>query len=590
MNRNLNISIRKYSIWLLLPLFVSCGAPNTAKKTERTKITFSQLSPEQQRKYNYFFLEAASLKVKEQYDAAFDLYKHCLEINPEAPSALYEIGQFYIYLGQTPLAQEAMEKAARNDPENYWYQQALAGFYQEQNKTDDAIRMYEKMLVSFSNQVETLLNLLNLYGQKKDHGNEIFTLNRLEYLLGKNEQISMEKFRIYLAMGDNESAFHEIESLVKEYPLDMRYLTVLGDTYMQNGRMEEAYAVFQKVLSVEPNNAMTLLSIANYYEKTGQTEKYDEQIDLLLVNKNVPGDIKLNIMQYLINKAETQKMDSTYVINQFNRVIEQDMDDTKIPMLYAQYLFSKKMEKESVPVLEHILQLDPENTVARMTLLSTAIRKEDPEWVIRIAKPGVEVTPDVIDFYFYLGMAYFQKERFDEALNTYKTGLQHMPANTRAEIRSDFYSIIGDIYHSKKEIKEMYAAYDSALIHNPDNIGALNNYAYYLSLEEYDLDKAEEMSYKTVKAEPKNSTFLDTYAWVLFMKGKYSEAQIYIDDAIRNGGDESDVVVEHAGDIYFMNGDMENALYYWQKSRDMGNESNVLKDKIRRKKYLPNEK
>ena len=62
------------------------------------------------------------------------------------------------------------------------------------------------------------------------------------------------------------------------------------------------------------------------------------------------------------------------------------------------------------------------------------------------------------------------------------------------------------------------------------------------------------MSYKTVKAEPKNSTYLDTYAWILFEKGKYAEAKIYIDDAMKNGGEESDVIVEHCGDIYFMNG------------------------------------
>lgn len=46
--------------------------------------------------------------------------------------------------------------------------------------------------------------------------------------MGKNEQLSMEKFRIYLQMKDNQSAFREIESLVEEYPMDMRYQVVLG--------------------------------------------------------------------------------------------------------------------------------------------------------------------------------------------------------------------------------------------------------------------------------------------------------------------------------------------------------------------------
>ena len=159
-------------------------------------------------------------------------------------------------------------------------------------------------------------------------------------------------------------------------------------------------------------------------------------------------------------------------------------------------------------------------------------------------------------------------------------------ADTRKEVISDFYSIMGDIYHTKKQMAEAYAAYDSSLVYNPSNIGALNNYAYYLSVERRDLDKAEEMSYKTVKAEPNNSTYLDTYAWILFEKGNYAEARIYIDNAMKNDGEKSDVIVEHCGDIYFMTGDVEGALKYWKKALEMGSESKTLKQKIEKKKYI----
>ena len=133
------------------------------------------------------------------------------------------------------------------------------------------------------------------------------------------------------------------------------------------------------------------------------------------------------------------------------------------------------------------------------------------------------------------------------------------------------------MYHTQKEVKEAYAAYDSALVYNPSNIGALNNYAYYLSVERRDLDKAEEMSYKTVKAEPNNATYLDTYAWILFEKGNYAEARIYIDNAMKSeGGDKSDVIVEHCGDIYYMTGDVDGALTYWKKALEMGSESKYI--------------
>jgi tetratricopeptide (TPR) repeat protein len=184
------------------------------------------------------------------------------------------------------------------------------------------------------------------------------------------------------------------------------------------------------------------------------------------------------------------------------------------------------------------------------------VKKEDYKQIIKVCEPGIEATPDALALYYYLAIAYHQAEQTDSVLSVCSRALEHVTADTQKEVISDFYSIMGDVYHTKKQMAEAYAAYDSSLVYNPSNIGALNNYAYYLSVERRDLDKAEEMSYKTVKAEPNNSTYLDTYAWILFEKGNYAEARIYIDNAMKNDGEKSDVIVEHCGDIYFMTGDV----------------------------------
>ena len=139
---------------------------------------------------------------------------------------------------------------------------------------------------------------------------------------------------------------------------------------------------------------------------------------------------------------------------------------------------------------------------------------------------------------------------------------------------------------AKITFKAETAEFTAGIKEMNSNIGTLNNYAYYLSVERRDLDKAEEMSYKTVKAEPNNATYLDTYAWILFEKGNYAEARIYIDNAMKSDEEKSDVVVEHCGDIYFMTGDVEGALKYWKKALEMGSESKTLKEKIEKKKYI----
>ena len=545
------------------------------------------LSAEQQRKYDYFFLEAMRMKGKNEYDAAFGLLQHCLDINPTASSALYEISQYYMFLRQVPQGQVALEQAVAFAPDNYWYSQGLVSLYQQQNELDKAAALLEKMVTRFPSKQDPLFSLLDIYSRQEKYNDVISTLNRLEKRLGKNEQLSMEKFRIYLQMKDDKKAFQEIESLVQEYPMDMRYQVILGDVYLQNGKKQEAYDAYQKVLAVEPDNPMALFSMASYYEQTGQKELYQQQLDTLLLNKKVTSDTKISVMRQVIAENEqSSAKDSTQVIALFDRMMKQDMDDPQIPMLYSQYLLSKNMEQEAVPVLEQVVDLDPTNKAARLMLVSAAVKKEDYKQIIKVCEPGIEATPDALELYYYLAIAYHQAEQGDSVLSVCNRALEHITPDTRKEVISDFYSIMGDIYHTKKQMTEAYAAYDSALVYNPSNIGALNNYAYYLSVERRDLDKAEEMSYKTVKAEPNNSTYLDTYAWILFEKGNYAEARIYIDNAMKNDGEKSDVIVEHCGDIYFMTGDAEGALKYWKKALEMGSESKTLKQKIEKKKYI----
>ena len=571
----------------LASILFSCGV---VKKTpiSLTKLE-SQMDPlslDQRRKFDYYFLEAVRLKEKDDVDAAFEMYNHCLSIHPESAVILYELGKLYMYLGQQEKGELFLRKAMMAEPSNYWYKETLAGYYQRKGENVKAIDVIEEMATQFPTRLEPLMALADLYNRTQDYPKVIHTLNRLERIDGKSEQISMEKFRMYLAMDNNEQAFTEIENLAKEYPYEMRYLTILGDVYLQNGKEEEAYATFQKVLKNEPEYTPAMLSMATYYEKTGQDSLYRVQLDTLLLNMKVDSGTKIGIMRQLIMRSERNDRDSTKIIGLFNSMLKQEQENADVAMLAAQYLLSKRMDEEAKPVLWKVLEIDPENKPARLQLLSFAISKEDLNEVIRICAPAVEYMPDALEFYYYWGLAHYQKEQNDEAMEVFKKGVRQVGPESDKNMASDFYSILGDLYHIKGLNTESYAAYDSALVYRPDNIGALNNYAYYLSVERKHLDKAEEMSYRTVKAEPANSTYLDTYAWILFEKGKYAEARIYIDQAMQNGGDKSSVVVEHCGDIYYQNNEYEKALEYWKQAEKLAAEPTEDKNEIRDEKEL----
>ena len=173
-------------------------------------------------------------------------------------------------------------------------------------------------------------------------------------------------------------------------------------------------------------------------------------------------------------------------------------------------------------------------------------------------------------------------------MDVFQKGARQVGPQSDKDLASDLYSMLGDLYHMQKMDAKAYAAYDSALVYKPDNIGALNNYAYYLSLERKNLDKAEEMSYRTIRMEPENNVYLDTYAWVLYKLGRYDEALSYIEQAIATDPEPSDVLYEHAGDILLQLGDKAKARHYWSEAlglqRQAGTTDKQLEKKLKQLK------
>ncbi|NMA73945.1 MAG: hypothetical protein GX963_07230 [Bacteroidales bacterium] len=568
-------------LFLLISLFFCFSSFKSVPQNEDSIVnnSFSVMQ-----KHDYFYLEGLNQKFKGNYDAAHDLFAYSLMVREE-PTALYELAMLEAEMGDMKGAVNKLEKVMAIDSTNYWYAQSLVALYQQLDRREEALSLTERMVEWFPTKVEVLFALLDLYGQTEDYGNMLQVLDRIEEKIGKSEQMSMEKFRLYLRFEEEGKALEEIKELVEEYPNDLRYYVLLGDVFMQLEKKEEAYQIYQDVLQEEPDNVMALLSMATYYEKMEDYEQYEKQLDNLLSNKKVLPEIKISILRMIISKGDTTESDSLNIANSFEKALSADENEEQVPLFYAQYLLSKKDNKAAKPLLEKVVDLNPVNKAARLMLLSIVAQENDFEGIIKVCEPGIIATPEAIEFYFYLAIAYNQVGRSEETIEISRKALEQVDESTPKEITSDFYAIMGDVYHQQSKTEESYAAYDSALVYNAENIGVLNNYAYFLSEENKNLDKAEEMSYKTIKAEPKNSTYLDTYAWILFQKGKYAEAKIYIDDALKNGGEESEVIVEHSGDIYYFNGEKEKALEFWIQAKELGGESELLNKKIKKRKY-----
>ncbi len=542
----------------------------------------------QSTRYNYFFLEAIRQQEMGNFAAALDLLRHALDINPNAPEVYYEIAGYYIDMQNGKAARYYFEKAAELAPDNPAYLEKLGQFYISQANYEQALAAYERLYANNKTREDVLQILYQLYGSQNNYKKMIEMIERMEMLLGSSEQLSLTKMQIFEQMGDKRKAQAELMRLVQKNPLDLNYRIMLGNWFFQNDKKKEAFKEYQAVLKEEPNNAAAQLSLLDYYRDAKNEKVVEELTQKLLESKKTEKETKMALLrQVIIDNQQSDAKDSLEVIKLFDRVLSYPQEDADIVMMKAAYLTLKNAPVDSVNnVYEQAIAIEPDNSRARIALIQNIWKEEQYDKVISISRPAQEYNPEEMIFYYFEGFAQYMKKENDAALQTFKKGVAQIKPDSDPNIVSDFYAIMGDILHEKGLDEEAFEAYDSCLHWRPENLAALNNYAYYLSLSKNDLKRAEQMSYKTIKKEPANPTFLDTYAWILFLQERYEEANIYIDQAIKNDTTPSGVLFEHAGDIYYHVGKTAEALASWQQALKLGDKSATLKKKIELQKYI----
>jgi len=137
-----------------------------------------------------------------------------------------------------------------------------------------------------------------------------------------------------------------------------------------------------------------------------------------------------------------------------------------------------------------------------------------------------------------------------------------------------------DVLYRKKEFELSFAAYREALKIHPEDVLILNNYAYYLAEQNQDLKEAEKMAKKVVEKEKGNATYLDTYAWVLYKKGKLRDAEKLMESIIKDGDNNDAEYYEHLGYIQKALKKCDKAIASWNKALMIDSRKVLLQKEI----------
>ena len=567
-----------------------------------------KLSLSDRLRFDNLMMAANTQRILGQSTAYYDLLDHSLRINPDAPEALYQMGLLKSYLNHVGVLNDTtglamMQRAAMLDPKNSIYLQSLVNSYLRQDSMELAQVALEQLAELTPRNTDVLGTLMQIYEYGEKYDKAIDVLNRLEVIHGKTTAISRHKYDNYHELGRIEEAQAEMEALCREFPNDPAPRLMYANLLTQDERYDEAMQMYSKVQTMDPNTQGLRSSLLLFYKQTGADSLYRSLRDEMIYSPTSETAERFDAVTKLIDDVADEPQSDSMVMAMFDSLEVLMPDELEVLRIKGSYLTNKNsnnktLSPELVQVIERINELDPTNKELLFTLIQHYAEQQQYDRMENICRTGVINFPEELVCHFYLGVACYQQEHKADALKAFQDGVQHRTADSNPAIVAELFGVMGDVLHDLGHPNtETFAAYDSSLVYNPDNASYLNNYAYYLSLDNSMLDRAEDMSYRSLRIEPNNKTYLDTYAWILFMQKRYDEAQEYIDRVCPpDSTDEvllsdklvSGVVLEHAGDIAIMNGKTEQALRFWHLAEQAGGSgiTATLQRKIRQKKYI----
>jgi tetratricopeptide (TPR) repeat protein len=542
----------------------------------------STLEGKQRLDFERAFFEANKDKMLGNYDLAEVHFIEALKIDPNSSATMYELANIYSFQNDKNKALYYSKRAANADPKNIWYQLLYAQCLKENKQPEEVVKVLEKVIKENPSRIDFYYELASAYLYINKLNDALKTYNKIEEQIGVTEDVSMQKLKIYKTQNNFEKSVEEAQRLIKAYPKEAKYYGMLGELYQDKGQGEKALAAYNELLKIDPNNAYVHLSLADYYRSIKENEKAFEEIKIAFKSQELDIDTKVKILlsYYSITETYTElKPDADELCK---IIVAVHPNEAKAFSIYGDFLNRDKKYEEARIQYRKAIALDKEKYALWHELLVIEAALGDFAALEKESKESMELFPSQPIPYFFNGLSNYQLKKYKEAIPPLLEGKEFVFDNPG--LLAQFYSSLGDAYNQLKKHAASDSAYNKALEIDPNDVNVLNNYAYYLSLRNTNLEKAEAMSKKSNELQPNNNSYQDTYGWILYQMKKYEEAKIWIGKALDNGGRGNGTLLEHYGDVLYKLGEKEEALKYWIDAKKAGGASDQIDKKVAEKK------
>lgn len=557
-------------------------AQNKKDKGKKEKTDKNKLSEAELQRVQKLFFDGLLANIKSNSQGAIDAFKQCLTIQPNHDAAMFELARMYYEKQDPEQTLFYAEKAANIDPHNKWYQALYAEALSVNNRFVEAAKIYEQLTLKYPTEYDYYFDWAYMLIQANKYGDAINVYDALELKLGTLEDISVQKQKLYLRLGQFDKAVAELQKLSNANPNEVRYALTLAELYQANNMPDKALEVYNQLLKTSPDNPYANLALADYYSIKGDQTLYLEYLAKALQNPELAVNIKAQRLQPMVERKAPTDKDKNLVFKMVETVLKAHPDEPLAHILYADLLYTYDQKEKSLDEFTKASQLDGSSYDVWNQMMMINYELKNHLALNQLTTQVIELFPNQPMPYYFNGIANQQLKNYEKAIKALKQGA--LVSVTDENLTAQMHSLIGTIYNDIKEYDKSDSNFEKALHLSPDDALILNNYSYFLSVRGENLDKAAEMSLKSNKLEPNNASFEDTYAWVLYKQKKYTEARKWIEKALTNSGNKNATLLEHYGDILFKLNETDKAVENWKAAKENGSTSELLDKKIKDQK------
>lgn len=524
------------------------------------------------------FFEGQQAKMIGDLEEAYEKFSTASKLYPKIDAAFYELAQLQQLANDFPSAERSMVKALEISPDNIWYLRYVGDLKASQFKYEEAAQVYHDLRVAHPEEYDYYFQeayYLILINKLKE---ALAVYDEVEAAVGVQADASLQKHKIYARLNKPDEAVAELNKLINAFPDEMQFRVELADFYLINGKNEKAVEVLEEILSIEENNVYALTSLADYYRTMGDSEKALEYSEKAFANPDIPIDAKISVLYNYIKYFDQRKDQIVEAYELSDILTRTHPKDAKGYAIAGDLRNLNNEAEKALPFYYQSLELQQDVFTVWQQVFFINSDLGEYDTLVKYTDKAKEYFPNQALVYFFNGLGHHQLDQFEDAEKAYQRALKMSGDNQ--ELKAQLYSNLGDVYNDLKSYAESDEHFDKALDINPENAYVLNNYSYYLSLRGDSLEKAASMSLLSNELEPGNSSFLDTYAWVLYKSGKYKEAEEWQMKAIEASENPSATLLEHLGDILYKLGQKDKALLKWKEAAEMSGGSDKLVKKI----------